>query len=132
MATLPRSSIRYPPKPSRPISEFDSGINTSAVWTEHLEGDHSRKCLSESNVPAALSDEEEIEEIAYPARALYRFEGKAEFRELSVEAGDELSVIKEDVGEGWSLVRDPLGEVGLLPQSYYTVSCQPLKDHHKY
>ena len=72
-----------------------------------------------------MSEEEDIEEITYPARASYKFEGKAEFRELSVEAGDEVEVIKEDVGEGWSLVRDSLGEVGLLPQSYYTVCINP-------
>ena len=126
MTTLPRSSISYPPGPPRPVSEFDSGINTSTAWTEHLvEGDHTssskRKYLSESGVPATLSDEEEIEEITYPARVLYKFEGKTEFRELTVEAGDEVEVIKEDVSEGWSLIRDSLGEVGLLPQSYYTV-----------
>ena len=56
-----------------------------------------------------------------PARALYAFEGKAEFRELKVEAGDELDVVKEDVGDGWSLVRDATGEIGLLPKTYYTV-----------
>ena len=122
MATLPRSSTRYPPEPPRLVSEFDSGINTSTAWTEHLERDHiKRKYLSESNVPTAVSDEEDLEEITYPARVLYKFEGKTEFRELTVDAGDEVEVIKEDVGEGWSLVRDPLGKVGLLPQSYYTV-----------
>ena len=121
MATLPRSSVRYPPGPTRPpVSEFDSGINTSTASTEHLEGGHTpRKYLSESN-PALVSDED-IEEITYPARVLYKFEGKVEFRELTVDAGDEVEVIKEDVGEGWSLVRDPLGKVGLLPQTYYTV-----------
>jgi sorting nexin-9/18/33 len=128
MATLPRSSIRYPPGPPRPVSEFDSGINTSTAWTGHLEDGHTpRKYLSESNVPATVSDEEDIEEITYPARVLYKFEGKAEFRELTVDAGDEVEVIKEDVGEGWSLVRDPLGKVGLLPQSYYTVCTNFLK-----
>ena len=59
--------------------------------------------------------------MTHPARALYSFEGKAEFRELTVEAGDELEVVKEDVGEGWSLVKDSTGEIGLLPQTYYTV-----------
>jgi sorting nexin-9/18/33 len=121
MATLlPRSSVKYPPGPPR---RPDSGINTSKAWTEHLEGDHKpRKYLSASNVPAAVSlSDEDIEEITYPARVLYKFEGKAEFRELTVDAGDEVEVIKEDVGEGWSLVRDPLGKVGLLPQSYYSV-----------
>jgi sorting nexin-9/18/33 len=122
MATLPRTSIRYPPGPPRPVSDFDSAINTSTAWTEHLEGGYTpRKYLSESNVPATVSDEEEIEEITYPARVLYKFEGKGEYTELTVEAGDEVEVVKEDVGEGWSLVRDSLGQVGLLPQSYYAV-----------
>ena len=138
MATLPRSS-RYPPGPpssisQRPASEFDAGINTSHAWTEHLEGGttpspsvskaRSRKFFSETNTVAPLSDEEieeDIEDMTRPARALYSFEGKAEFRELTVEAGDELEVVKEDVGEGWSLVKDSTGEVGLLPQTYYTV-----------
>ena len=119
MATLPRSSTRYPPEPPRPVSEFDSGTNTSTAWTGHLEGDHTPRKYP--NVPTAVSDEEDLEEITYPARVLYKFEGKTEFRELTVDAGDEVEVIKEDVGEGWSLVRDPLGKVGLLPQSYYTV-----------
>ena len=123
MATLPRTSIRYPPGPPRPVSDFDSAINnTSTAWTEHLKGGYTpRKYLSETNVSATVSDEEEIEEITYPARVLYKFEGKAEYTELTVDAGDEVEVVKEDVGEGWSLVRDSLGEVGLLPQSYYAV-----------
>ncbi|KAG1729161.1 hypothetical protein EDB19DRAFT_1897298 [Suillus lakei] len=50
-----------------------------------------------------------IEETVKAARALYDFEGKAEFRELTEEAGD-----------GWSLVRASSGEIGLLPQTYYT------------
>lgn len=97
---------------SRPGSQFDAGINTSAAWTEHLDA-------------ASLSDDENIQdngEVERPARALYDFEGKAEFRELTVEAGDDLDVIKEVLPDGWSLVRIVAsGEVGLLPHSYYTV-----------
>jgi sorting nexin-9/18/33 len=114
MATLPRTT-----KPStlftRPQSEFDAGINASTAWTEHLE----RESIS-------LSDEEpdndaDSAETHRQARALYRFEGKAEFRELSVEAGDDLDVVKEDLADGWSLVKNYMGEVGLLPRTYYTV-----------
>lgn len=102
----------------RTQSEFDAGINTSAAWTEHLE--------TESAVTntGSLSDEEPDDHEAEkprPARALYDFEGKAEFRELHVAAGDDLEVIKEDLADGWSLVRNGAGEVGLLPQTYYTV-----------
>ncbi|TFK34438.1 hypothetical protein BDQ12DRAFT_366564 [Crucibulum laeve] len=136
MATLPRSSKFPIPSSSnlfqRPQSEFDAGINTSAAWTEHLEsGSPSnssgviRKYFSESGARGSLSDDEpddddEDEGDTRPARALFQFEGKVEFRELSVEAGDDLEVIKEAVGDGWSLVRNVDGEVGLLPRSYYT------------
>ncbi|KAG2067987.1 hypothetical protein BDR04DRAFT_1103933 [Suillus decipiens] len=45
------------------------------------------------------------------ARVLYDFEGKAGFREPTIEAGDD-----------WSLLRASSGEIGLLPQTYYMVS----------
>jgi len=137
MATLPRSP-RYPPGPpsiiaNRPVSEFDAGINTSAAWTEHLETGspttsisraRSKRYLSESDAqPLAPKNEAyyEPDVVTRSARALYSFEGKPEFRELSVVAGDEVEVVKEDVGEGWSLVQDSTGETGLLPRAYYTV-----------
>jgi len=50
-------------------------------------------------------------------QGLYQFKGKAEFQELSMEAGDDLEVVKEDLVDGWSLVRNNMGEVGLLPNS---------------
>lgn len=124
MATLPRVS-KYPPGTSssffqRPQSEFDAGLNTSAAWTEHLES---------SAVLGSLSDEEPDgdgeKEALRSARALYDFEGKAEFRELSVNAGDSLQVVKENLADGWSLVKNVTGEVGLLPRTYYTVRCSP-------
>ncbi|KAG1901612.1 uncharacterized protein F5891DRAFT_1187482 [Suillus fuscotomentosus] len=61
-----------------------------------------------------------VEDPVKAARALYNFEGKAEFRELTVEAGDELNILKEEAGDGWSLVRVSSGEIGLLTQTYYT------------
>lgn len=142
MATLPRPP-RYPPgTPSiianRPVSEFDAGINTSAAWTEHLEAGspatsisraRSKRYLSESDAQSFASENEAYDEpevVTRPARSLYSFEGKAEFRELSVVAGDELEVVKEDVGDGWSLVQDSTGETGLLPRTYYTVCCASL------
>jgi sorting nexin-9/18/33 len=120
MATLPRSS-KDPSASSltsqQPQSEFDAGINTSAAWTEHLETD-----TATTNI-GSLSDEETEHNIDQnrPARALYDFDGKAEFRELTVAAGDGVEVIKEDLADGWSLVRNNAGEVGLLPRTYYTV-----------
>lgn len=130
MATIPRTrkesktSAFTPPSVSheffsqltRPQSEFDAGINTSNAWTEHLE----RGSLSDEDPDDDSADADDDE--GRPARALYQFEGKVEFREMSVEAGDEIYVVKEDLADGWSLVRNTSGEIGLLPRTYYTVN----------
>ena len=104
--------------PGSPPLEFDAGINTSTVWTEHLDSDSSRS--------RSLSDDEDdhFEEgtDGRGARVLFAFAGNANFRELDVKAGDEITVVREQVGDGWSLVRTRRGRVGLLPRSYYTVS----------
>ncbi|CAK5261888.1 unnamed protein product [Mycena citricolor] len=103
---------------ARPRSDFDAGINSSAAWTEHLEQSGSLSD-EEPDEPDADVQDEDAEPLK-SARALYDFEGKAEFRELSVEAGETLDVVREDLADGWSLVRNVAGEVGLLPRSYYT------------
>jgi len=111
-ATLPRntSSLIHNLHEGRPFSDFDAGINSSTAWTEHLE------------LEASASEEGIEEEDSYrPARALYDFEGKAEFRELNVHAGDSLQVVKQELSDGWSLVKKDDGEIGLLPKDYYTV-----------
>lgn len=120
MSTLPRTktpaSARTLAFDQRPRSDrgFDAGINSSTAWAEHLDR-------------GTLSDDEPADHLdvygqrGLSARALYHFEGKAEFRELTVEAGDELEVLKQDVGDGWSLVKTEEGKIGLLPTAYYTV-----------
>lgn len=141
MATIPKPSKLPGVEIQRRFSDFDAGINSSHVWTGHLEGTaddttptpsiskaRSQNYISESNPLRSISDnesEDDLEDVTLPARALYGFQGKAEFRELTVGAGDELDIIKVDVGDGWSLVRDSLGETGLFPQTYYTVRFPP-------
>jgi hypothetical protein len=101
--------------------DFDAGINTSAAWTESR--DKGRSLSDEETDP---NDPElyYLQVPGRPARALYTFEGKPEFREVCVNAGDEIEVIREEVGDGWSLVKlfvEGGVELGLLPRSYYTV-----------
>lgn len=115
-------------KPAVQPLDFDAGINTSNAWTEHQ-----RESMTLATSPQdspSLSDDEPDEEEVEPedidgrgARVLHDFEGKPEFRELSASAGDEIEIMRLDVGEGWSLVRNMEGEMGLLPQSYYKVKC---------
>ena len=106
--------------PGSPPLDFDAGINSSTAWTEHLDSD--------SSGSRSLSDDEEQDDDfeegidGRGARVLFTFAGNAEFRELDVKAGDEITVIREEAGDGWSLARTRRGRVGLLPRSYYTVN----------
>ncbi|GJE85133.1 PX-domain-containing protein [Phanerochaete sordida] len=134
---------------ARKDPDFDAGLNSSSAWTEALTNPDSaaRASLTQYNVNALSDDEaddeadaksrEELDdpvldaEQGQPARALYAFEGKPEFRELTaVQAGDRLAVLRGEVGDGWSLVKhwDGTGErkpeVGLIPQSYYTFTAE--------
>ncbi|TFY58146.1 hypothetical protein EVJ58_g6601 [Rhodofomes roseus] len=117
-ATAPSQPTLIVPS-SQPLSrphtnvalEFDSGLNSSAAWTASDAAKRSSNASADVN-PNILSDDEgddepDLESLqGRSARALYAFEGRAEFRELvCVEAGDELEVLKEDVGDGWSLVK---------------------------
>ncbi|THH30895.1 hypothetical protein EUX98_g3299 [Antrodiella citrinella] len=99
--------------PTPDIPDFDSGINASSAWTESLplpaEGVlRSSQAIITPNINSLSDDEfepnddeaEDIQDIEQLtgrfARALYAFEGKPEFRELTdVHAGDEL----ENTGE---------------------------------
>lgn len=169
MSTFPRrvkSPLLAPatsasPYLTRATSDFDAGINSSAAWTEHLERELDSLSLSDgekgSFAAFSLLDDDETKEGALdgrgdtelqrgrPARALYDFEGKPEFQELSLKAGDELEVLNENLAEGWSLARLPLyvgdsedeqeelaergGEVGLVPRSYYSVNISCIRSH---
>ena len=97
---------------ARPMSDFDAGINTSNAWVAEQDATHS------------LSDEEDEgsvdNESGRSARALYDFEGKPEFRELTIKAGEVISVLREGLADGWSLAKAD-GKVGLIPRAYYTV-----------
>ncbi|KZV66474.1 hypothetical protein PENSPDRAFT_701163 [Peniophora sp. CONT] len=113
-------------KPIPQPLDFDAGINTSNAWTEHQRESLTLGSISEQS--PSLSDDEPDEEEVEPedidgraARVLHDFEGKPEFREISASAGDEVEIMRLDVGEGWSLVRNSEGEMGLLPQAYYKV-----------
>lgn len=99
--------------------DFDAGINSSAAWTEHLE----REGSSLSDEEEEEKDNERDQEESRPARALYAFEGKAEFREITVEAGAQIQVLKEELQDGWSLVRHER-DVGLLPRTYYIFTAE--------
>ncbi|KAF8649596.1 hypothetical protein AX16_005687 [Volvariella volvacea WC 439] len=164
-ATTPSSGQHH--SRTRQPSGFDAGLNSSNAWTTDHKVRASVSCssspASSSHGHASAADEDEFDEgeggvedpgpgggefwkdgledvQGRPARALYAFQGKPEFRELSVDAGDVLEILKEEVGDGWSLARvvggggqvggaqekekSVQGEVGLLPRSYYTFTAE--------
>ncbi|KAF8270474.1 hypothetical protein EI94DRAFT_1777873 [Lactarius quietus] len=106
---------------SSPPLDFDAGINASNAWTIYLDSDSSRsRSLSDDEAEDEAGDEFEGDIDGRGARVLFAFTGKAEFRELDVKAGDEVTVLREQVGDGWSLVKNRQGRVGLIPRSYFT------------
>nr|CAD7260502.1 unnamed protein product [Timema shepardi] len=51
-------------------------------------------------------------------RALYDFNGESGTAELTITAGDVLTVTRQDVGEGWWEGVNSLGQTGLFPAAY--------------
>ncbi|KAJ8299164.1 hypothetical protein KUTeg_023224 [Tegillarca granosa] len=58
-------------------------------------------------------------------RALYDFEGDPDNGELSFRAGDSLTLVTQDIGEGWWEAKNDLGHQGLIPESYVQITEQP-------
>ncbi|XP_020816768.1 sorting nexin lst-4 [Drosophila serrata] len=54
-------------------------------------------------------------------RAMYDFSGEPGSSELSIAAGDVLSVTRSDVGEGWWEGKNARGQIGLFPAAYVEV-----------
>uniref|UniRef100_A0A915JDY2 SH3 domain-containing protein n=1 Tax=Romanomermis culicivorax TaxID=13658 RepID=A0A915JDY2_ROMCU len=52
------------------------------------------------------------------AKALYDFVAQADSNELSLKSGDILSVVRQDVGDGWWEGVSQSGQRGLFPESY--------------
>ncbi|CAG9761947.1 unnamed protein product [Ceutorhynchus assimilis] len=54
----------------------------------------------------------------FKVRVLYDFQGEPGTAEMSVTAGDVLTVTRTDVGEGWWEGLSPKGQSGLFPEAY--------------
>ncbi|XP_019756991.2 sorting nexin lst-4 isoform X2 [Dendroctonus ponderosae] len=54
----------------------------------------------------------------FKARVLYDFQGEPNTAEMSITAGELLTVTRTDVGDGWWEGLNPKGESGLFPEAY--------------
>ena len=57
----------------------------------------------------------------FQVQALYDFEAQPGTGEISINAGDVLTVTRTDVGEGWWEGTNTKGETGLFPEAYVEV-----------
>ncbi|KAH3886426.1 hypothetical protein DPMN_010433 [Dreissena polymorpha] len=60
------------------------------------------------------------------ATALYEFEGDVSNGELSFKPGETLTIVQQDVGEGWWEARNYKGQLGLIPQAYVELIEPPM------
>lgn len=61
----------------------------------------------------------------FQVRALYDFTGESGTAELSITAGEILTVIRDNVGDGWCEGFNQSGQSGLFPAAYVQVVEQP-------
>ncbi len=57
----------------------------------------------------------------FQVHALYDFDAQPDTGELSLVAGEVLTLTRTDVGEGWWEGQNLRGEVGLFPEAYVEV-----------
>ncbi|XP_029014994.1 cdc42-interacting protein 4 homolog isoform X4 [Betta splendens] len=73
---------------------------------------------------AEFDDDFEDEELSAPigkCTAMYNFPGASEGT-ISMQEGEELAVVEEDKGDGWTRVRRNNGDEGYIPTSYVTIT----------
>jgi len=59
--------------------------------------------------------------VYFQVKALYDFNGEPETTELSITAGEVLTVTRQNVGEGWWEGVNQAGEMGIFPAAYVEV-----------
>ncbi|XP_068192243.1 cdc42-interacting protein 4 homolog isoform X4 [Antennarius striatus] len=101
-------------------------FNNGAQETQSPDGAHSDESTPDSSqaIYAEFDDDFEDEEVAAPigkCTAMYNFPGASEGT-ISMQEGEELAVIEEDKGDGWTRVRRSNGDEGYIPTSYVTIS----------
>ncbi|XP_014466363.1 cdc42-interacting protein 4 isoform X4 [Alligator mississippiensis] len=99
--------------------------NVSSHDKDSPDAPHSEDGTDTLNQPIYTEfDDDFEEELVSPIGscvAMYRFEGSSEGT-ISMAEGEELSLVEEDKGDGWTRVRRGPGDEGYVPTSYLRLS----------
>ncbi|XP_069460522.1 cdc42-interacting protein 4 isoform X4 [Ambystoma mexicanum] len=114
--------VRYNNQPERPVSVNN---NDSSQEKDSTDASHSDDSQDPSNQPIYTEFEEDFEDDAPSpigmCTAAYPFDGSSEGT-IAMTEGEELSLMEEDKGDGWTRVRKLKGGEGYVPTSYLRIN----------
>ncbi|KAK1342820.1 hypothetical protein QTO34_015587 [Cnephaeus nilssonii] len=119
------SLSRHTRPPDPPASAPpDSSSSSNSGSQENKESSEEPPLEEGQDTPIYTEFDEDFEECASPIGhcvAIYHFEGSSEGT-ISMAEGEDLSLMEEDKGDGWTRVRRKQGGEGYVPTSYLRVT----------
>ncbi|KAH1175990.1 hypothetical protein KIL84_020724 [Mauremys mutica] len=120
LSNRPDNTLRY----SRHLDPTTTLNNNGSHEKGSPDATHSNDSQDALNQPIYTEFDEDFEDLASPIGtcvAMYQFEGSSEGT-ISMTEGEELSLMEEDKGDGWTWVRRSKGGEGYVPTSYLRVT----------
>ncbi|KAM5239194.1 cdc42-interacting protein 4 isoform 3-T3 [Ctenodactylus gundi] len=120
-------SLSRPPRPPDPPASAppdSSGGSSNSGSQDNRESSEEPPSEEGQDTPIYTEFDEDFEEPASPIGqcvAIYHFEGSSEGT-ISMVEGEDLSLMEEDKGDGWTRVRRKQGGEGYVPTSYLRVT----------
>ncbi|XP_055473670.1 cdc42-interacting protein 4 isoform X2 [Psammomys obesus] len=113
-----------PPDPPATAPPDSSSSSNNSGSQENKESSEEPPSEEGQDTPIYTEFDEDFEEPASPIGqcvAIYHFEGSSEGT-VSMSEGEDLSLMEEDKGDGWTRVRRKQGAEGYVPTSYLRVT----------
>ncbi|XP_006523463.1 cdc42-interacting protein 4 isoform X1 [Mus musculus] len=113
-----------PPDPPTTAPPDSSSSSTNSGSQDNKESSSEEPPSEGQDTPIYTEFDEDFEEPASPIGqcvAIYHFEGSSEGT-VSMSEGEDLSLMEEDKGDGWTRVRRKQGAEGYVPTSYLRVT----------
>ncbi|XP_021073404.1 cdc42-interacting protein 4 isoform X4 [Mus pahari] len=113
-----------PPDPPTTAPPDSSSSSTNSGSQDNKESSEEPPSGEGQDTPIYTEFDEDFEEPASPIGqcvAIYHFEGSSEGT-VSMSEGEDLSLMEEDKGDGWTRVRRKQGAEGYVPTSYLRVT----------